>query len=406
MPKPLKPALRRAPLMPFSLEVRVDKYEKEDDKDEEKENKRGTAIIDTVLSLGAATPLDACTGESTCKPQPPTSHGTSSPIGSSPAPLSAYLLSSFQAKNQMCMCPPSAPSSLQATLDALQTQLQASATYCSKSASASASPQQAPLPPPLALASSGAAETGSLPVTKLYIPPPVPRVNSPRLPKRVPPTWPLSSPPRSNIQAPSIGQEESVIEKDSRPLIRRDMLPPWNTAATTGTCSKDWCGRIWREIVDQLAGPPTIVSRTSRRFYEVTHKTRALETLCNSLSSICCRSSHFLVYHAFSLYIQPASTTRYRPRDSIALIRMYRVLTTDMMDVGIVKQKPVVVSVTRRMNIGLTATIRTSPHHLLILKQEVLLRPLFQVPGHLDFRNSQDPPFAKSPASRWMADLL
>ncbi|KAH8810288.1 hypothetical protein DL96DRAFT_558161 [Flagelloscypha sp. PMI_526] len=125
-----------------------------------------------------------------------------------------------------------------------------------ESASASASPQRPPCPTPLALASSGAAETGSLPVTKLYIPPPVPRVNSPRLPKRVPPTWPLSSPPRSNIQGTSIGQEESVIEKDSRPLIRRTcyhhgtLLPQQERAARTGvggeTCRR---GRITRRRV-------------------------------------------------------------------------------------------------------------------------------------------------------------
>ncbi|KAH8832106.1 hypothetical protein DL96DRAFT_1779905 [Flagelloscypha sp. PMI_526] len=52
MLKPLKPALRRIPLKLFSVDGRMDKYEKEDDKDEENENKRGTAIRHSSVSGG------------------------------------------------------------------------------------------------------------------------------------------------------------------------------------------------------------------------------------------------------------------------------------------------------------------------------------------------------------------
>ncbi|KAH8810281.1 hypothetical protein DL96DRAFT_1716986 [Flagelloscypha sp. PMI_526] len=65
--KPLKLALRHAPLKPLSLDVREDQDEKEGDRDEYNKDKRGTVIMDRVLSMGSTTPPDACTSESTCK---------------------------------------------------------------------------------------------------------------------------------------------------------------------------------------------------------------------------------------------------------------------------------------------------------------------------------------------------
>ncbi|KAH8799221.1 hypothetical protein DL96DRAFT_1720163 [Flagelloscypha sp. PMI_526] len=88
-----------------------------------------------------------------------------------------------------------------------------------------------PRPPP---APSGDGETGPLPLTKLPFPPPV---------------------PDSNIQATSVGQEESLIENDNRPLIKRDVLPLWNTATTTGTGSLTplWKGFAWTvRLVDHI----------------------------------------------------------------------------------------------------------------------------------------------------------
>ncbi|KAH8798044.1 hypothetical protein DL96DRAFT_1639773 [Flagelloscypha sp. PMI_526] len=64
---------------------------------------------------------------------------------------------------------------------------------------------------------------------------------------------PLPRPPlpvlavASSIQATLIGQAESVIEKDNRPLIKRGTLPLRNTAARTGMGSLTplWNGLVW-----------------------------------------------------------------------------------------------------------------------------------------------------------------
>ncbi|KAH8798062.1 hypothetical protein DL96DRAFT_1824786 [Flagelloscypha sp. PMI_526] len=125
IPTPLKPRLRHSPLKPFTLDVREDKYEKVADED-----------VGPVLS----------THSSRC---------------------SANSASRFS-----------------------KDRVQDSLILHQESASANAPSQQlppnlppSPCPPLLALASSGAAESGPLPVTKLPFPSPVPSVSSPRPPK-------------------------------------------------------------------------------------------------------------------------------------------------------------------------------------------------------------------------------
>ncbi|KAH8810258.1 hypothetical protein DL96DRAFT_1716959 [Flagelloscypha sp. PMI_526] len=184
----------------------------------------------------------------------PNIDSTSPRTATSPVPLAGSPLGVFQATNQMRAYPSSAPSSLQTILNALQTQLQASATPRSSGTNASAGAHPvdhlpelhpAPRPPPPALASSSAVEIGPLPVTKLPFPPPVPGVRSP--PKLVPLAMPLSSPPASSMQATSIGQNESIIEKDNPLLIKRGMLPLPDTTDVTGMGSLTtwWKGLAW-----------------------------------------------------------------------------------------------------------------------------------------------------------------
>ncbi|KAH8798055.1 hypothetical protein DL96DRAFT_1720692 [Flagelloscypha sp. PMI_526] len=238
IPTPLKPRLRRGPLKPFTLNVREDKYEKVADEDEGDKDKRGTAFMDRVLFIGAGIPPDACTSESICK---------------------SYFIAKAATKTALTLFQtgllhplrPLLPLSLALLLAQLSILCKLSFKF---HASASAPSQQlppnlppSPCPPLLALASSGAAESGPLPVTKLPFPPPVPSVSSPRPPKRIPLALPLSSPPASRMQATPIGQKETVIEKDNGPLIKRDMLPLPDTAGVTrmGSLTTWWKGLAW-----------------------------------------------------------------------------------------------------------------------------------------------------------------
>ncbi|KAH8795914.1 hypothetical protein DL96DRAFT_1566876 [Flagelloscypha sp. PMI_526] len=204
MLKPLKPALRHTPLKPFSLDVGENKYEKEGDKDEDSKDKRDTVMIDRVPSMGPTIPAEACTSVSTRESCFIARAPTKTTIAHFPRHFSTQCILSCSFR---CLSP---------------------------GHFSSHKPNAPHLP---AHASSGAAGAGPRPVTKLPFPPPVPGVSSPRLPKHGPLDLPLSSPPTANIQATSIGQEESGIEKDSGYLIRTGALPLRNTTATTGMSS-------------------------------------------------------------------------------------------------------------------------------------------------------------------------
>ncbi|KAH8798048.1 hypothetical protein DL96DRAFT_1720685 [Flagelloscypha sp. PMI_526] len=129
----------------------------------------------------------------------PLPNWTSPPIASSSVSLAASTLGVFRPTNQMRACPPLSPSSLQTTLDALQTQLQVATSSSAPSQQSPPNLHPPPHPPLPALASSVAAESGPLHVTKLPFPPPVPSVSSSRLPKRMPLALPLSAPPTSSM---------------------------------------------------------------------------------------------------------------------------------------------------------------------------------------------------------------